>query len=286
VVARRRGTSSPEATVRLLWVAWPGRLPHPSGVRRPARQRIRHAPGAGATYEEVAQTNLRAAASSRAGASCRQGHARGQEDELCPSRPAPAGLLDEGVCAIEIKSGYGLALEHERKQLRVARRLGRGVWRDGAHHLPGRTRAAARIRGRSQDYIDLVCNEMLPALAAEGLVDAVDVFCERIGFSLAETEQVFQAAQGWACPVKLHAEQLSDMGGAALAARYGALSCDHIEHLSPRHRGHAGRRHRGRAAARRLLHAARHPSAAHPGAARAGVPMAVPPTTTPAPRPP
>lgn len=73
---------------------------------------------------------------------------------------------------------------------------------------------------------------MLPALAAEGLVDAVDVFCERIAFSLAETEQVFQAAQALGLPVKLHAEQLSDMGGAALAARYGALSCDHIEHLS------------------------------------------------------
>ncbi|RYY96840.1 MAG: imidazolonepropionase, partial [Comamonadaceae bacterium] len=86
--------------------------------------------------------------------------------------------------------------------------------------------------GRSGDYIDLVCNEMLPALAAEGLVDAVDVFCERIAFSLAETEQVFQAAQALGIPVKLHAEQLSDMGGAALAARYGALSCDHIEHLS------------------------------------------------------
>src|SRR3989344_1877535 len=86
--------------------------------------------------------------------------------------------------------------------------------------------------GRSQAYVDLVCKEMLPALAAEGLVDAVDVFCERIAFTLAETSQVFQAAQKLGIPVKLHAEQLSDMGGAALAARYGALSCDHIEHLS------------------------------------------------------
>jgi len=96
----------------------------------------------------------------------------------------------------------------------------------GAHALP------PEYLGRSQAYIDLVCHEMLPALAAEGLVDAVDVFCERIGFSLAETEQVFQAAQGLGLPVKLHAEQLSDMDGAALAARYHALSCDHIEHLS------------------------------------------------------
>ena len=96
----------------------------------------------------------------------------------------------------------------------------------GAHALP------PEYAGRSQDYIDLVCNDMLPALAAEGLVDAVDVFCERIAFTLAETEQVFQSAQKLGIPVKLHAEQLSDMGGAALAARYGALSCDHIEHLS------------------------------------------------------
>jgi imidazolonepropionase len=136
------------------------------------------------------------------------------------------------VCAIEIKSGYGLALEHERKQLRVARRLGEAFDVTvrttflGAHALP------PEYAGRSQAYIDLVCQEMLPALAAEGLVDAVDVFCERIAFSLVETEQVFMAAQALGLAVKLHAEQLSDMGGAALAARYGALSCDHVEHLS------------------------------------------------------
>ena len=146
--------------------------------------------------------------------------------------PRLQALLDEGVCAIEIKSGYGLALEHERKQLRVARRLGEALGVTvcttflGAHALP------PEYAGRSQDYTDLVCNEMLPALAAEGLVDAVDVFCERIAFTLAETEQVFQAARALNIPVKLHAEQLSDMGGAALAARYRALSCDHIEHLS------------------------------------------------------
>src|SRR5690606_12958284 len=86
--------------------------------------------------------------------------------------------------------------------------------------------------GRSQAYVDMVCETMMPALAAEGLIDAVDVFCETIGFSLPETEQVFRAAQSLGLPVKLHAEQLSDMGGSALAARFGALSCDHIEHLS------------------------------------------------------
>ena len=155
------------------------------------------------------------------------------EDELYASAaPRLQALLDDGVCAIEIKSGYGLALEHERKQLRVARRLGQdyGVTVRatflGAHALP------PEYAGKSGEYIDLVCNEMLPALAAEGLVDAVDVFCERIAFSLAETEQVFRAAQALGLPVKLHAEQLSDMDGAALAAGYRALSCDHIEHLS------------------------------------------------------
>ena len=181
---------------------------------------------AGATYEEVAQAGGGIVSSVKATRAA-------SEDELfAQAAPRLQALLAEGVCAIEIKSGYGLALEHERKQLRVARRLGEvfGVTVRttflGAHALP------PEYAGRSQDYIDLVCNDMLPALAAEGLVDAVDVFCERIAFTLAETEQVFQAAQRLGIPVKLHAEQLSDMGGAALAARYGALSCDHIEHLS------------------------------------------------------
>ncbi len=141
-------------------------------------------------------------------------------------------LLAEGVCAIEIKSGYGLDLATERKQLRVARRLADAhgvVVRTtflGAHALP------PEYAGRSDDYIDCVCNDMLPALAADGLVDAVDVFCERIAFSLAQTDRVFTAARALGLPVKLHAEQLSDMGGAALAAHHGALSADHLEHLS------------------------------------------------------
>lgn len=181
---------------------------------------------AGATYEEVALAGGGIVSSVRA-------TREASEDELFAlALPRLQALLEEGVCAIEIKSGYGLALEHERKQLRVARRLGEALGVTvcttflGAHALP------PEYAGRSQDYTDLVCNEMLPALAAEGLVDAVDVFCERIAFTLAETEQVFAAAKQLGIPVKLHAEQLSDMGGAALAARYGALSCDHIEHLS------------------------------------------------------
>jgi imidazolonepropionase len=181
---------------------------------------------AGASYEEVAKAGggiLSSVIATR----------EADEDTLFAlSARRLEELLCEGVCAIEIKSGYGLALEHERKQLRVARRLGQAYGVTvrttflGAHALPH------EYAGRSQEYINVVCNEMLPALAAEGLVDAVDVFCERIGFSLAETEQVFKAAQALGLPVKLHAEQLSDMGGAALASRYGALSCDHIEHLS------------------------------------------------------
>ncbi len=182
---------------------------------------------AGATYEDVARAGGGIVSSVRA--------TREADEDALYAQAAPRlqTLLDEGVCAIEIKSGYGLDLAHERKQLRVARRLGidfgvtvRTTFL-GAHALP------PEYAGRSGDYIRTVCEQMMPALAAEGLVDAVDVFCERIGFSLAETEQVFQAAQRLGLPVKLHAEQLSDMGGAALAARYGALSCDHIEHLNP-----------------------------------------------------
>ena len=181
---------------------------------------------AGATYEEVAQAGGGIVSSVRA-------TREASEDALFSSAAARLEcLLAEGVCAIEIKSGYGLSLEHERKQLRVARRLGQAYGVTvrttflGAHALP------PEYAGRSSDYTDLVCQTMLPALAAEGLVDAVDVFCERIAFSLEETERVFKAAQALGLPVKLHAEQLSDMGGAALAARFNALSCDHIEHLS------------------------------------------------------
>ncbi|MGP1693630.1 MAG: imidazolonepropionase, partial [Giesbergeria sp.] len=181
---------------------------------------------AGASYEEVAKAGGGIVSSVNATRAA-------TEDELFAlAVPRLQALLDEGVCAIEIKSGYGLALAHERKQLRVARRLGEALDVTvrttflGAHALP------PEYAGRSQAYVDGVCNEMLPTLAAEGLVDAVDVFCERIAFTLDETEQVFQAAQQLGVPVKLHAEQLSDMGGSQLAARYQALSCDHIEHLS------------------------------------------------------
>lgn len=140
-------------------------------------------------------------------------------------------LIAEGVTAIEIKSGYGLDLETEAKALRVARRLGASrpitvtTTFLGAHALP------PEYAGRADDYIDLVCETMLPALATEGLVDAVDVFCEHIAFNLVQSERVLKAAKALGLPVKMHAEQLSNMGGTSLAANYNALSSDHLEFL-------------------------------------------------------
>lgn len=140
-------------------------------------------------------------------------------------------LMAEGVTAIEIKSGYGLDLDSERKMLRVARRLAKHFPITvrttflGAHALP------PEYAGRSDDYIDHVCEIMLPTLVAEGLVDAVDVFCERIAFSLEQSERVFKAAQDLNVAIKIHAEQLSNMGGTTLACQYRALSADHLEYL-------------------------------------------------------
>ena len=141
-------------------------------------------------------------------------------------------LMQEGVTTVEIKSGYGLDLPTERKMLQVARALARQTGAHvrtsflGAHALP------PEYAGQADAYIDEVLR-MLAALHSEGLVDAVDAFCERIAFSPAQTERVFAAAQALGLPVKLHAEQLSDSGGAQLAAKYRALSADHLEWLSP-----------------------------------------------------
>jgi imidazolonepropionase len=140
-------------------------------------------------------------------------------------------LMAEGVTTLEVKSGYGLSLEHEARCLRVARALGATLPLTvrttclAAHALP------PEFEGRADDYIDAVC-AWLPQLQQQGLVDAVDAFCERIAFSPAQTQRVFDAARALGLPVKLHAEQLSDQGGAALAAHSGALSCDHLEWLS------------------------------------------------------
>jgi imidazolonepropionase len=154
------------------------------------------------------------------------------EDELLrQSLIRVRGMLAEGVTTLEIKSGYGLSLAAEAKMLRVARRIGQLLPVTvtttflGAHAVP------PEYAGRGDDYIDLVC-DMLPALMQEGLVDAVDAFCERIGFSPVQTGRVFAAAAALGLPVKLHAEQLSDQGGAALVAQFSGLSADHLEYLS------------------------------------------------------
>jgi imidazolonepropionase len=154
------------------------------------------------------------------------------DDTLFESaRKRALAWMAEGVTTLEVKSGYGLSAEHEARCLRVARRLGaelpltvRGTSL-AAHAVP------PEFQGRPDEYIAAVCR-WLPAWHAEGLVDAVDAFCERIGFNAAQTRRVFEAARALKLPVKLHAEQLSDSGGAALAAEFGALSCDHLEYLS------------------------------------------------------
>jgi imidazolonepropionase len=179
----------------------------------------------GATYEEIA----------RAGGGIRSTVAatRAAADELLfdTANQRAQALMAGGVTTLEIKSGYGLTLEHEARCLAVARRIGRESLVDvrttclAAHALP------PEFEGRADDYVEAVCS-WLPVLHARGLVDAVDAFCETIGFSPAQTRRVFEAARALGLPVKLHAEQLSDQDGAALAAGFGALSCDHLEHLS------------------------------------------------------
>jgi imidazolonepropionase len=178
----------------------------------------------GASYEDIARAGGGIMSTVRATRAA-------TEDELLrQSLPRVASLLAEGVTTIEIKSGYGLDLESEARMLRVARRVASELPVSvattflGAHALP------PEFSGRPDDYIGAVC-AMLPQLAAEGLVDAVDAFCERIGFTNAQTERVFDAARQLALPVKLHAEQLSDQRGAELVARYNGLSADHLEHL-------------------------------------------------------
>lgn len=179
----------------------------------------------GASYAEIARAGggIRSTVAATREASEQQLLASARKRALC--------LLAEGVTSIEIKSGYGLSLAHERRCLSIARALGRelplSVFTSylAAHALP------PEFDGRADDYIDAVC-QWMPTLHAEGLIDAVDAFCENIGFSPAQTRRVFEAARALGLPVKLHAEQLSDQGGAALAAEFGALSCDHLEWLS------------------------------------------------------
>lgn len=179
---------------------------------------------AGASYEAIARAGGGIVSTTRAT------RAASEDDLVAQSAPRIAEMVACGVTTVEIKSGYGLEANAEARTLRAARRLGAsfdlGVATTflGAHALP------EEFAGRSDDYIDAVI-AMIPALVAEGLVDAVDAFCEGIGFSPAQVDRVFAAARAAGLPVKIHAEQLSNLGGAALAARHGALSADHLEHL-------------------------------------------------------
>jgi imidazolonepropionase len=152
------------------------------------------------------------------------------EQLFASAAPRLEALLAEGVMTIEIKSGYGLTFEDEAKMLRAARQLAQRfpvtvrTTLLAAHTLP------PEFAGRPNEYIDTIAREWLPALHAEGLVDAVDVFCEKIAFSVQQAERLFDAALALGIPIKMHAEQLSNIGGTRLAASRGALSCDHLEY--------------------------------------------------------
>ena len=179
----------------------------------------------GASYEDIARAGGGIASTVTATRAA-------SDQQLFDSAAARARtLMQDGVTTLEIKSGYGLSAEHEARCLTVARRLGRELPLSvrttslAAHALP------PEYAGRADEYIEQACG-WLAAQHRAGLVDAVDVFCDTIGFTPAQTERVFAAAGALKLPIKLHAEQLSDQGGAQLAARYGALSCDHLEHLS------------------------------------------------------
>ena len=180
----------------------------------------------GVSYAEIAREGGGIASTVRAT------RAANEADLAAQSAPRLAALASEGVTTVEIKSGYGLDTASEAKQLRVARELGAEL--DiavrttllAAHALP------PEYAGRADDYIDYVCRDTIPAIAREGLADAVDAFCETIGFTAAQTRRVFEAARKHGLPVKLHADQLSDTDGARLAAEASALSADHLEYTS------------------------------------------------------
>ncbi|BDU20870.1 imidazolonepropionase [Dyella sp. GSA-30] len=180
----------------------------------------------GATYEEIARAGGGIASTVNATRTADEAQL------LAQSLPRARALLADGVTTLEIKSGYGLELETERRMLQVARRIGSTLGIDvrttflGLHALP------ASHKDQREAYVTAVCDQMLPTLAGEGLVDAVDAFCENIGFTREETRRVFERAKALGLPVKLHAEQLSDQNGSALVAEYRGLSADHLEYLS------------------------------------------------------
>ena len=230
--AGRGASLPPGATAREVWPA-DGRLVTPGlvdchthlvfGGDRSGEweQRL-----AGATYEDIA------AAGGGIRATVRATRATSDDELLAGAARRATALAAGGVTTIEVKSGYGLDLETELRMLRVARRLPERVPIDvvttflGAHTLP------PVCAGDADGYLAFVCDEVLPAVATEGLADAVDGFCESIAFTAEQIDRVFTAATRLGLPVKLHADQLSDGGGAALAARHHALSADHLEHAS------------------------------------------------------
>ncbi|WP_058534568.1 imidazolonepropionase [Legionella saoudiensis] len=164
----------------------------------------------------------------------KQTRAASEEELTQQSLPRILALKNEGVTTVEIKSGYGLDLTTELKMLRVAKRLGEMTGLRVHKTFLGAHTVGPEFTGNSQAYVDMLCQEMLPALSETNLIDAVDVFCESIAFSLAQTEQIFRAARALNLPIKCHAEQLSNLGASALAAEFGALSCDHLEFLDER----------------------------------------------------
>ena len=179
----------------------------------------------GVSYAEIAK------AGGGIAATVRMTRAESEADLAASALRRLDALLSEGVTTIEVKSGYGLDRDTEMKMLKVARELSQ--WRPvdvvttylGAHALP------PEFKDNRTGYLDLVCNEVMPAVAKANLADAVDAFCEGIAFSVEETRRVFEVAKSLGLPVKLHAEQLSNLGGSAMAAQFGALSVDHIEYL-------------------------------------------------------
>lgn len=181
---------------------------------------------AGKSYEQIAKAGGGINSTVRATREC------SEEDLFRVSEKRLRALLKEGVTTVEIKSGYGLDTENELKMLRVAREFARAYAVNvhttflGAHALP------PEYAGRSDEYIEMLCDEMLPAIAREKLADAVDGYCESIAFTADQMMKLFNAAGRLGLPVKLHAGQLSDMGGVELAARFKALSADHLEYVS------------------------------------------------------
>jgi imidazolonepropionase len=180
----------------------------------------------GASYEDIARAGSGILSTVRATRAA-------SEDELVEQASRRARTMTrQGATTIEIKSGYGLDLDTEMKMLRAAARVGEAVNVKISRSFLGAHTVAPEFRDNRSAYVDLVCEEMIPVVAREKLAEAVDAFCETIAFTPAETERVFAAAKASGLRVKLHAEQLSDSGGAALAAKYNALSADHLEHVS------------------------------------------------------